>query len=231
MFDIVVCSSNKSLMNRSINVITSSLINYDFDYNIIKINNDCYKLIKIICDMKRKIYIVDIDDNLDIVCKIRENDYSSIIILISSHISIDNQMCIERIMFLDYVCNNSEYNDRLKNDILLSIRIMFGNNNIVFGYNHVLYRILYDEINYIEKEKQIKRCIIHTIDNDYYVVNSIEKLNNILGETFIRMSQSCIINVMNIKSVDCVNNLVCFRNGDTLMLINDKMKKIIKEYM
>ena len=108
---------------------------------------------------------------------------------------------------------------------------MLKGNIFTFMYNHVLYRIPYEDINYIEKELQIKRCIIHTIEKDYYIVNSINNINDNLVGMFIKTSQSCIINFMNVRNVDCANNLVYFKNGDTTSLITNKMKKIIKEYM
>ena len=78
---------------------------------------------------------------------------------------------------------------------------------------------------------KIKRCIIHTIDKEYYVVNSIEKIKSNLSGMFIKTSQSCIINLMNVSNVDCVNNIVCFKNGDTTTLMTNRAKKIIKEYV
>ena len=231
MFDIVVCSTSKDLMNRSIEIINSSLINYEFDYHICKFNNNCDELSKIINDYKRKIYIIDIDNSLDTAIKIRESNFDSIIILITSHDIIDYSLFNERLLMLDYICNNELFGERLRQDICLALRIIFKENVFVFRYNHVMYRISYKDINYIEKEPKIKRCIIHTLDKDYYVVNSIEKLNSNLSGMFIKTSQSCIINMMNVSYVDCVNNIVYFRNGAMTTLITNKVKKIIKEYI
>ena len=231
MFDIVVCSSCNDLMKRSIKVINSALISYEFDYHIYRYNQCCYELLKMIVNNKRKLYIIDIDNSLDIAFKIREKDFTSIIILISSHASIDNKIFNERLMILGYVCTDGYYDDKLKQDINLAVKILFKDNVFVFKYNHVIYRIFYEDINYIEKETQIKRCIIHTVDKNYYVVNSIEKLNSILGGTFIKTHQSCIVNLMNVKNIDCVNNLVCFKNGNVTPLITKRMQKVIKEYI
>lgn len=231
MIDIVVCSTSIDLINRSIKVINSGLINYDFDYHIYKFDNNCYELTKLIDNYKRKLYIIDMDNNLDVANKIRENDFDSIIILVSSHDIIDYNLFNKRLIILDYICNNELYEDRLKQDVSLGIKILFKKDVFIFKYNHVVYRVFYEDINYIEKEPNIKRCIVHTIDKDYYVVNSIEKISNTLSGMFIKTSQSCIINLMNVKNVDCVNNIVSFKNGDTTTLITNRVKKIIKEYM
>ena len=36
----------------------------------------------------------------------------------------------------------------------------------IFSYKRNIYRIPYNDINYIEKESNIKRCIIHTIKDN-----------------------------------------------------------------
>ena len=79
MFDIVVCSSNLDLISRSIRVINKALISYEFDYHISKFKSSNSRLMSIIKNGKRKIYIID-SDMLDVVYKIREDDFISIII-------------------------------------------------------------------------------------------------------------------------------------------------------
>ena len=80
MLDIVFCSGNKYLMDRSIKLINKLLINYEFDYYIYKFMCNNSKLIDIINDNKRKIYVID-SDMLDVVNIIRKNDFISIIII------------------------------------------------------------------------------------------------------------------------------------------------------
>lgn len=228
MFDIVVCSTSLDLMNRSIKVINKALIGYEFDYRIDKFKSINSKLKNTIISNKINIYIVDID-MLDIVYKIRENDFKSIIILISSHDKIDINIFHEKLLFLDYICFDNCYDDNLIKDINVGFKILFSNNVFSFMYNHMLYRIPYSNINYIEKELNIKRCIIHTLDKKYYVVNSICGIINELDGMFVKSSQSCIINLMNVEYVDCTNDVIYFKNGDVTNLVTAKVIKIIKE--
>ena len=230
MFDIVVCSSSKDLMSRSIKAVNKALISYEINYHIDKFMNSNSKLIDIITSGKRKIYIID-SDMLDIAYKVRENDFMSIIILISSHDKLDVDIFHEKLLVLDYICFDKDYDDNLVKDINMSLKILFSDNVFSFKYNHVVYRVPYEDINYIEKEPNVKRCIIHTLDNEYYVVNSIKKIINSLNGMFIKSSQSCIINMMNVEYVDCTNNVVYFKNGDMTNLVTDKVKKTISNFV
>ena len=230
MLDIVFCSGNKYLMDRSIKLINKLLINYKFDYYIYKFMCNNSKLIDIINDNKRKIYVID-SDMLDVVNIIRKNDFISIIIIISSQDKIDTSILHKCLLILDYICFDKDYNDNLIKDINMGLTMMFKNDIFSFKYNRIVYLLSYESINYIEKESNVKRCIIHTLDNRYYVVNSIERIVNDLNGMFIKSSQSCIINIMNVKYIDCTNNIICFKNGDMTDLVTDKIKKIIKEYV
>ena len=230
MFDIVVCSSNLDLMNRSIKVINSIFIGYEFDYHIDKFKNSNYKLMNTIKNGKRKIYVID-SEMLDIVYKIREDDFISIIIFISLHDEADIDLFHRKLLVLDYLCFDENYDDNLAKDIDTSLKILFKDNVFSFKYNHIVYLIPYENINYIEKEPNIKRCIIHTLDKEYYVVNSIQGIKDSLNGMFIKSSQSCIINMMNAKYIDCTNNMVYFKNGDTTSLVTNKAKKVIASHI
>lgn len=226
MFDIVVCSRSKDLMDRSIKAINKALIEYEFDYHIEVYNGDIINN-----DRTRKIYLIDVDDYLDVAYKIRRNNFISIIILISKFNNINESLFHKKLLILDYISFNKHYDKNLVRSIVTGYEILIKNKVYTFMYNHVIYCIPYEEINYIEKELNLKRCIIHTIKKVYYVVNSIERINNSLNGMFIKGSQSSIINLENIDYIDCINNIVCFKNGSVTSLITEKTKKIIRDYM
>ena len=224
MLDIVVCSKNRDLTKRSIKVVNNVITHYKFDCNIVMFD-------EVMRSSNRKIYIIDVDNSLDVVYKIRDDDYLSIIILISSHDKIDIDLLHKKLLFLDYVCFDGKYCLNLEKNINMGLKMLFKKDIFSFKYNHMIYRIPYENINYIEKEIGRKRCIIHTIEDDYYIVNSIEGINDKLDGMFIKSSQSCIINMMNVKYVDCIKNVIYFQNNDMTSLITDKVKKDICECM
>lgn len=230
MLDIIIYSNNITTIKKSDKAINLALVNYEFDYNI-HIINDIKEFKDINSISNKKIYIIDVlnKDSLSIASMIRDDDFNSIIILVNVTSDNYDNLLNKRLMVLDYVIKNNKYVDRLKDDIDLSLRIVYSEEVFVFKYNHVIYRIPYKDINYIEKEPLVKRCIIHTRDDMYYIISSIENMVGELNCNFIRTHQSCIININNVSELDLSNNLIIFKNNDYTSLLTDKMKKKLKK--
>ena len=216
-------------MTKNINAINMSLSNYDIDYG-----SYTDELEQIIKDGDRKIYVLDMDSRkmsgLKVASKIREYDWESIIIVISSCNKNINDIFYTRLMVLDYIYKCNEYDKRLMDDIRMAISIIDKNKVFIFKYNRVIYRIPYNQICYIEKEPDIKRCIIHTINDKYYITGSINWILDQLNECFCRTHQSCIVNLNSISKIDLGSNTIIFKNSDKTNMLTDRMKKEIKKY-
>ena len=127
----------------------------------------------------------------------------------------------EKIMIKQNNIKHTEIKSIVKDTFLYSKEIF------TFSYKRIIYRIPYNDINYIEKESNIKRCIIHTIKDNYYISLPITKLEKLLKDMFIKTHQSCIININNIKEI--TKNEVKFYNDDKTNLINKDMKNKLLE--
>ena len=234
MLDIVVYENKKNFIKKNIESINLSIYEkmvsvYKYDsYNtefdmFIKNNKD------------KKIYILDDEvdgvSGLELAKEIRKNDLDSIIILIIDFDKYINNVFNIKLMALDIIFKNTDYVSRLVDDIKLAISIIMKKDIFVFKYNHVLYRIPYNKICYIEKESMIKRCIIHTVDKDYYITENITSILSHLDNNFCRTHQSCIVNLNNIRMIDMKSNVIEFNNGDKTDMLNIKMKKVIKDFV
>ena len=236
MINIVVYGDNNTIISKCINSIDASLFNCGIKYQIEMYNEYNKRMNSLIKNSDKKIYILDndsLESGLKIAYKIRRNDYDSIIIMVGKSY---NDLSLSRMMLLDYVCLNKDFEDRLIDDIGIAISILdkyIGsvNNNFIFEYKRVLHKIPFNDIVYIEKESNIKRCIIHTIKEKYYITDSLNSILDRLDNNFYRCHQSCIINLSNISQFELGSNMVIFKNGDMTDMINGKSKKEIKMYM
>ena len=227
MINLIVYAENKNHIENNIKIINIALAKYNVDYRIYTFNsyNDDFEIM-VNSDLI-KIYVLDIDSGgkgIDVALQIRKREIDSIIILITDCNKYQHALFDNRLMVLDFICKNNNYEERLCNDIIYALRIIYERKSFIFKYNHIVYRIPYRNINYIEKEPEIKRCIIHTVNGNYYVVNSVQRLNEILGICFYRVHQSCIVNLGNIKKVCLNDNIIIFNNGEFTMLLSDKYK-------
>ena len=236
MLNIIICEDNEVFMKKNVDSINIALANSDVDYRIRKFDGYCDELGEIIRNKEiKKIYLLDVEINgtsgLEIASKIRENDWDSIIIIATAYDKYHNDVFYTRLMVLDFICKYKGYEERLIDDMKAAVDITCKQSLFVFKYNHVVYRLPYSSICYVEKEPLIKRCIIHTYNNQYYIVKSISWLLDNLGSSFVQTHQSCIVNLNNVKEVDCSTNTIIFKNGESTSLLADKKKKEIKEYV
>ena len=230
MINIVVYGRSGPFMRKNINCIRLSLLRYDLDYRISKFDKYTEILDCIIKNNSKKIYIIDVSNgkNIDIALKIREYDYDSIIILVSSDMCDDINLFKDRLMILDLICLDNNYEDRLIDDIGMGVSIIDKHSEFVFKYKRVVYRIPINDITYIEKEPLIKRCIIHTVNNNYVMSGTLNYIMEQLDNNFVRTHQSCIVNLDNIKRIELSNNMIIFKNDDKTDMLNIKMKREIK---
>ena len=236
MLNITICDQDDEYLNLNVTIVNKVLVENDIDYRIHKFSGFNEKFNEVIHDENAfKIYILDasLENRFGVhsALKIREHDLDSIIIFTSDCDEKCNDIIHNKLLAFDYICKDTFYKDKVTLAIKDAIDVYFKHRIFTFSYNHVVYRIPYSDINYIEKEPLIKRCIIHAVDNNYYIVNSMEHLLEILGRDFVRTHQSCIVNVNNIRKINLVNNEIIFKNKDKTHLLTDKMKKEIKEYV
>lgn len=232
MLDIVVYGS-KNFIQKNIDSIDLSAgeINHNiYTYNTYNNQLDC--LIK--SREIKKIYILEDEvssiSGLEVAIKIRKYDWDSIIIFIIDSCKQVSDVYNMKLMFLDIIINNSSCSNRMISDLKLAISIINKKNLFIFKYNHIVYRIPYNQIDYIEKESGIKRCIIHTVNKNYYITGTINSILSKLNDNFCRTHQSCIVNLNNVKEIDFSSNIIKFNNGDRIDMLTSKMKKVIKEY-
>ena len=234
MLDIVVYENKKDFIINNIESINLSI--YEKNVSVYKYDSYTSKLEMFIKDNKhKKIYILDDEvdgvSGLELAVKIRKYDWDSIIILIINFDKYIHDVFNTRLMAMNIIYRDTNCGISLVDDIKMAISIITKREVFTFRYNHIVYRIPYNQICYIEKESMIKRCIIHTINEDYYITENISSILSHLNDSFCRTHQSCIVNINNISRVDLRNNIIVFNNGDRTDMLNSKMKKVIKDYV
>lgn len=199
---------------------------YEFD----ETDRDVIKSIKHLDGAK--IFIISIDSKgtkpLKIARKIREyNDFSSPIILVSKKNRVDLIEHLQNILFLDIIIEDENVSSKLLNDLKNAFKII--NSRAVYQLNiyDEIYRIPYDDINYIIKNINDDSVTIHTKDDTYTEYITVKKLEKILEKDprFFKSHRSCIINVYNVSLYDRKNNTISFYNGDVINMISRQNKK------
>ena len=196
---------------------------YITEYNTLKKNNDEYF----------KIYILNQTNisksGLEVAKYIREtlDDWKSIIIFISNTNEYRLNILTKRLYVLDYILI-----ENIKYDLKELINICLKNydsrpKELNYKYKSINYNIPFKDIIYIEKEQDNKRCIIHTLKDDYYIQSTLSKLISNLDDRFIKSSKSYIINIEQVLQYNTKENIITFNNKRQIFEISRNMKKEI----
>lgn len=235
MMRFIICEDKKEALEIAAKTVTKTMMNYDIEYKISKFEKYNKELKEIIKEQfDTKIYILDIEmsivSGLEIASEIREDDDESIIMFVTAHPECQNDIFYSRLQAVDYISKNEKYTERLQKTIEYVIDKKYNNRAFNFISNHIHYRVLYKEINYIDKCSSLNKSNIHLVDGQTKETTiSIAQLKEKLGSAFYQTHKSCLINVNNIKHIDYTNCVIKFKNGDSTTLLALAAKKGLKD--
>ena len=168
---------------------------------------------------------------IDIARKIRNNDWESIIIFITSHNELGYQALKAQIMLLDFISKYDDYERNLELVIKKAISMINSQKTMTFNSDGISYVIHLNDILYVVKDTIDRKCIIKTTYTEIEVNRSLNYFVDNLDKRFYMSHRSCIVNTERIDKVDWKNNIIYFNNGDSIDLISRDKKRGFKEYV
>ena len=231
MLKFIIYEDNITCLEKAATAVHKAMASYDFEYKIGKYSAYSEKLNQeLYDDTTKKIYILDIEvpevSGLEIASRVREFDWKSVIIFVTSHPECQNDIFYSRLLALDYMSKYSNYDKRLEASIIQAVKILDKSRVLSYKYNYVSYRIDYDDILYIEKIPHNKKSIIYTENgNEIERVGSMLEILSLLDKSFCLSHKSCIVNLDKVQSVDLKENVIILKNGEVLKKLSYRHKK------
>ena len=233
MINFIIYDDEDYFLQRNKKIIDKNMMSSDYDYKCYLFNDYNEEFKKVIKDNSGlKVYLLDIEgkskSGLDIVRLIREkyDDWCSIIIMITNHNEFKYDALSNRLYLMDFINKLDNWEPILSEDIK---RIVKSYSNcsecLTYEFNHSFKRIEYKNIIYIEKEKESKKCIIHTLYGNHDIGGNISDVIKMLDDRFVKISRSTIINTKQILEYDKANNEIIFLNGDKTTDVSRLCKK------
>ena len=233
MLNFIICDDNNHFLNENKKIIDKCMMSCDYDYKCYLFqdyNNDFKKILG--ANIGLKIYLLNVVNKsklgLDVVSDIREkyDDWNSIIIMITSHNEFKYEALGKGLFLTDFINKLDNWQEILTKDIKRIIK-SFGDPTecLIYKFKHSLRRIDHMNIVYIEKEKDSKKCIIHTLYGDFEIGGSINDILSRLDDKFIKTSRSTIINLKQVIEYKNNDNEIVFKNGDVTKDISRLFKK------
>lgn len=234
--EFVICDDEKVFRSNIRRVIDKVLMDQEYDYDVIEFSKFDPSFKKKIQESTHKIYILDIEikdsiSGIDIARKIRENDWESIIIFVTSHNELGYQALKARIMLLDFISKYDDFENNLESILRKSISLINSKKTIKFDSDGTSYIIHLSDILYIEKDTVDRKCIIKTTYNEIVVNKTLNYMIQNLDDRFYLSHRSCLINTDKIRKIDWKNSVIYFESGISTSLLSRDKKKGLKKYV
>lgn len=237
MINFIISDENKDAVETK-NVVENYMMNFDIDvrYHLLDINDNFKEKVKIINGFK--IYILNIDSikllGLEYAEYIRSelDDWNSIIILVTKHGEIKNEILGRKLFLFDIIVKNCFYNKVLRED-LSHIKKHYENrdNCLTFESNRIIKKLDFKNIDMITKEKDSKKCLIKSSIGSYYTSETLKNVCKRLDNRFIKINRSCIVNFDKVKEYDINKNKITLKNGTiTFDISRDNKKSITSKF-
>ena len=234
MINFIICEDNKNVREIQETLISKITMPYDFNYvvhSFEKYNSSLENIINTPSDLK--IYILDLElpvkTGLEISHEIREVDWDSIIIILTSHDELELKIFKEKLLIFDFISKFDDYEKRLTDSINMIIKNLGIRNTLSFKKDKEIHNIKYNNILYIFRDNAVDKTKIKTLDNEYYIRDSLLCISKKLDDRFYQTHRACYVNLNNIKSVDFKNNVIYFIKDNSIDYLSRNYKKGLKE--
>lgn len=226
---IVVVEDNRILREREIEAIRKAL--KDYDYKIVEYSDFTKELKKLIQTPDFKIYVLDIEllnsSGIDIANYIRDYDDMSEIIMCSFHYELEYKVLKSKLKILDFV---SKYDNAYVNltNLILEVFNKHSRKVLKITDKGAILFIVIKDILYISKEKNTRKCVIKTFNNEYLVNKNLEEIKQELNSDFIQVSRNCIVNQNNVEEYNFKDSKIKFKNGKEIDVVLKSFVEKIK---
>lgn len=229
----IICEDEKVLASHYKQTIEKFMMNYDVEYTISQFdgyNEEFKRLAK--KEIGQKVYFLDVKTNcgtgINAARMIREelDDWISMIIIITSYPEYRYDVIGKRLMLLDFINKLEKPDKRIVEDLKICMK-NFDNkqNTLRFKYKGTVYNLHLKDIIYIEKEQDSKRCIIHTKNDNYYILGTLNEILKKLDNRFIKTHRSLVVNTDHVDYFKQSTNELYFKNKEKTYLVSRSNKK------
>ena len=230
MINFIVVDDNHEIIKIVENIITKFMMNESIEYKINIFDDYDYKFNKIMnSKMPNKIYILDIEtksaSGIGIARQIRKNDIDSVIIFVTAHEELGSVIIKESLMVLTFICKFDDFENKLRNAVDNSLKIVGNKKTIRFNYYNSIYTIPIKDILYITRDSIERKSIIKTDYTIYKVSKPLVELKKLSGGELIQTHRACLVNKKRISKIDKTKRIITFDNGSTIDLLSENYKK------
>ena len=230
MINFIICDDVKQYRDMVEHIVDSFMMKNKIEYKTHVFEDYDSEFVKIVeSKLSFKIYILDIEtptkSGIDIARLIRNKDVDSVLIFLTGHQELGHVVMKNDFLFLSYINKFDDCEQRLKKSLDKALQLLKVKSIIRFKDNGVIYTIPQDDILYITRDSVERKCIIITDYSEFKVGKTLNELEEIVNDNFIKTHRACLMNSKRILSFSKSQKEVVFDNGMTSDLISTRFNK------
>ena len=233
MINFIICDDIKQYREMVERIIDTYMMKNKIEYKTHIFQDYDNEFMKIVeSRLPFKIYILDIEapakSGIDIARIIRIKDVDSVLIFLTGHQELGHIVMKNDFLFLSYINKFDNCEERLTNSIDKALQIFKIKKIIRFKDNGTIYTIPQNDILYITRDSVDRKCIIVTDYNEFKVSKSLNELEEMVSDNFVKTHRACIMNKNRVLSFSKSQKQVIFDNGMTSDLVSTRFDKELK---
>jgi two-component system response regulator AgrA len=183
---------------------------------------------------ERKIYIMDIEldgkvSGIEIAKFIRENDWESEIIFITSHDKMFEMAYRNVFEVFDFIEKFHHMESRLKKDLNIIYKKNFDNKMFKYSSRNIDLQIFYHSILYLYRDKDERKLVVCTDKNNYSINLNVTDALPYLDSRFKMVHRACIVNTDRVEAYNWTKGFFTLDNGKNVHMLSRKYKKEIED--
>lgn len=225
MINFIVCDDDKEITEIEKAIITKVMMKNNMEYKIHVFNsydNSFNRITKL--ELENKIYILDIEvgkkSGLEVASRIRDDDWYSVLIILTSHYELEVLAYKSRILILDFISKFDLYQEKIEDAIRLCVKNKLENKKLRIRYKGKIEQIDYNRILYITYDSSIRKIKVYTKTQEYETYQTLKEMQKHLKGNFEYAHRACIVNINNIKTIDVKNRIITFVDGSKTDLVS-----------
>lgn len=230
MINFIICDDVKQYRDMVEHIVASYMMKNKLEYKTHVFKDYDSDFIKIVeSKLSFKVYILDIEtptrSGIDIARLIRNKDVDSVLIFLTGHQELGHVVMKNDFLFLSYINKFDNCEQRLTKSLDKALKMFKVKSVVRFKDNGVVYTIPQDDILYITRDSVERKCIIVTDYSEFKVGKTLNELEEMVNDNFIKTHRACLMNTKRILSFSKSQKEVVFDNGMTSDLISTRFNK------
>lgn len=244
MVAIYICEDNRVFQQEIQKTIENYVMIQAYDMQIALATVKPQEVLDAIVDEKaRNVYFLDVDlkdeemNGFDLGKAIREVDPRGFIIFITDHSELLAETFKYRLEAMDYIIKGDIANiqgrvreclDSVQERLLLEQKE--SRRFLPVKMNNEIFYVAMDEIYFIETSSHNHKVVLYAKDQQLDFFGNLQELEEELGEGFLRVHRSYLVNTKQIKQLNVKTNTIFFEDGLSCFFTRRK-KKDLQELM